>query len=99
MKEEHTQKLDKQYLTQQEVADIFRVTPNTVRNWRKAGLLDFFQVPCSTRVLYPAQSVERFREQHSNSATINPIKKRKELKILAGQELSSNRIKKQDWRI
>ena len=95
---ENLHELKKQYLTQQEVADIFRVTANTVRNWRKAGLLDYFQAPCSTRVLYPAQSVEKFKEQHSNKATVDPVKKRKELNTLVGHELSSNRIKK-EWRI
>ena len=53
MNKEYAYELDKKYLTQQEVADLFRVSPGTVKNWRDAGLLDYFQVPGSSRVLYP----------------------------------------------
>ena len=49
--------LDHKYFTQQEVADLFRVKPATVKNWRDAGLLDYFQPPGSSRVLYPKASV------------------------------------------
>ena len=31
------------YLTQEEVAAMFRVSPSTVKNWRDKGLLDYFQ--------------------------------------------------------
>lgn len=48
------------YLTQAEVADRFRVTQSTIKNWRDNGLLKFFQAPGSRRVLYPVDAVEEF---------------------------------------
>lgn len=98
MVQENAYDLKKEYLTQQEVADLFRVSPNTVKNWRTAGLLDYFQPPCSTRVLYPIESVNQFKEQHRKKATVIPFRKPKAPKNTEGHELSSNRIKK-EWRI
>jgi len=51
------------YLTQKEVADRFRVTQSTVKNWRERGLLAYFQAPGSTRVLYPVSEVEELEKQ------------------------------------
>lgn len=51
------------FLTQKEVAERFRVTPSTILNWRRRGLLEFFQAPGSTRILYPAESVEKFERE------------------------------------
>ena len=72
--------LDKKYLTQQEVADLFRVTPATVKNWREAGLLEYLQPPGSTRVLYPRESIEEFEKQHTKKAKIIEFKKPAEIK-------------------
>jgi len=52
------------YLTQAEVADKFSVTPSTILNWRRRGLLEFFQAPGSTRVLYPIGAVEKFEQEY-----------------------------------
>jgi len=54
---------DVTYLTQKEVADRFRVTQSTVKNWRERGLLVYFQAPGSTRVLYPVSAVEQLEHQ------------------------------------
>ena len=50
-------------MTQREVADRFRVTQSTVKNWRERGLLAYFQAPGSTRVLYPVKAVEELESQ------------------------------------
>jgi len=50
-------------LTQREVADRFRVTQSTVKNWRERGLLRYFQAPGSTRILYPVTAVEELERQ------------------------------------
>jgi hypothetical protein len=92
------QDMSREYYTQNEVADLFRVTPNTIKNWREAGLLDYFQPPLSTRVLYPVDSVNQFKEQHKKKATVIPFRKSVAVEKADGQEVSSNRIKKQ-WRI
>jgi len=36
---ENAYDLEKKYLTQKEVADRFRVTPSTIKNWRDEGKL------------------------------------------------------------
>jgi DNA-binding transcriptional MerR regulator len=56
-------KHDRQYLTQREVADKFRVSQSTVKNWRERGLLRYFQAPGSSRVLYPIDAVEELEQK------------------------------------
>jgi hypothetical protein len=53
-----------QFLTQQEVADLFRVSTNTVRNWEKRGFFSRWQAPGSTRVLYLSVEVKDFRDKN-----------------------------------
>lgn len=55
----------KKYLTEKEVADLFRVSQPTVKNWRDAGLLEYFQPTGSTRVLYPSESIEAFERNYT----------------------------------
>ena len=62
---------ESRYLTQREVADRFRVSPSTIKNWRDQGLLTYFQAPGSARVLYPIDAIEEFERQS--------IKKKKEV--------------------
>ncbi len=62
MTQENAYDLETKYMTQQEVADLFRVRPATIKNWRDAGFLEYFQPPGSTRVLYPRKSVEALEE-------------------------------------
>jgi hypothetical protein len=80
LKMENAYDLEKKYLTQQEVADLFRVKPATVKNWRDAGHLDYFQPPGSTRVLYPKESVETFERQNTKKAKVIPFRKPAEIR-------------------
>jgi predicted site-specific integrase-resolvase len=98
LEKDSAQLISREYYTQQEVADLFRVTPNTIKNWREAGLLDYFQPPLSTRVLYPVDSVNQFKEQHKKKATIIPFRKSEAVKKAEDQEISPDRIKK-EWKI
>ena len=87
---------DKKYLTQNEVADLFRVTPSTVKNWRDQGLLDYFQAPGSTRVLYPRESVEEFERHYTKKA------KKREVRKPAGVRRKMRVIRpkpEKEWRI
>ena len=97
MTKEYSYELDQKYMTQQEVADLFRVRPGTVKNWRDAGYLDYFQVPGSSRVLYPAETINQFERQHTTRAKVIEFKRPEQIKR-EEPGLSSNRIKKQ-WRI
>jgi hypothetical protein len=97
MTKENAYDLNKKYLTQQEVADLFRVKPGTFKNWRDAGYLDYFQVPGSSRVLYPANTINQFEREHTKKAKVIEFK-RPEPVLREEPGLSSNRIKKR-WRI
>ena len=88
--------LNHKYLTQQEVADLFRVKPATVKNWRETGLLDYFQPPGSSRVLYPRASVEEFERRYTQKAKVIPFRKPAEIKRIK-PEISS--VQKKVWRI
>ena len=80
-----------QFLTQQEVAELFRVSTNTIGNWKKRGFLSFWQAPGSTRVLYLCDEVKDFldknlkpRGEGTKPKQINGIKKERPV-------ISSNR--------
>ncbi len=96
MKEEQAYDLEKKYMTQEEVAILFRVSPSTVKNWRDAGHLDFFQPPGSSRVLYPRDSVEDFERKHTQRAKVLEFKRPAEVKRETPGV--SNRPE-QEWRI
>ena len=85
------------FLTQQEVAELFRVSTNTIGNWTKRGLLSFFQAPGSTRLLYLSDEVRDFRDKNlkprwegTKPKQINGIKK--------GKPVVSTKTD-EDWRI
>ena len=82
------------YLTQREVADKFRVSQSTVKNWRERGLLKYFQAPGSSRVLYPVDAVEELERQS--------IKQKKEVVKLPEIKRERPRIPAQPqkvWRV
>ena len=93
---ENAYDLEKKYLTQKEVADRFRVTPSTIKNWRDEGKLDYFHVPGSTRVIYPRESIEGFENQHTKKAKVVEFKRPAEIKRIK-PGISSKRQK--EWRI
>ena len=96
MSKELAYDLEKKYMTQEEVALLFRVSQSTVKNWRDAGLLGYLQPPGSTRVLYPTESVEEFERQHTKKAKILEFKRPAEVKKEV-HGMSSNPRK--EWRI
>ena len=69
-RKDYAYELEKKYMTQQEVADYFRVVPATIKNWREKGFLTFWQAPGSTRVLYLRKSVEDFERHHTKMAKV-----------------------------
>ncbi len=82
------------YLTQKEVADKFRISQSSVKNWREKGLLKYFQAPGSSRVLYPVDAVEELERQS--------IKREKE--VVARAEIKRERPRIPDrtrkvWRV
>jgi hypothetical protein len=80
-----------EFLTQKEVAELFRVSTNTIGNWEKRGFFSRWQAPGSTRVLYLSDEVRDFldknlkpRGEGSKPKQINGIKKERPV-------ISSNR--------
>ena len=85
------------FLTQHEVAELFRVSTNTIGNWEKRGFLSRWQAPGSTRVLYLSNEVKDFRDKNlkprgegANPKQISGIKK--------GRPVVSTKTD-EDWRI
>ncbi len=84
---------EKDLWTQNEVADHFRVTSNTIKNWRNRGLLSFFIAPGSDRVLYYRAEIQEFQEKFTHWRKED--KKRIKREVRVKPRLSSD----DDWRI
>ena len=64
--------------SQQEVANHFRVTSGTIKNWRDRGLLSYCQAPGSNRKLYFRDEILSFIKTNSvmNEGYVTKAKKR-----------------------
>ena len=81
MKKEKAYDLEEmRYMTQEEVARRFRVSPSTIKNWRDQGKLDFFQPDWSSRVLYPKESIDEFEKKYIKKAKAVDFRKYAEIK-------------------
>ena len=96
MKKENAYESERKYMTQEEVALLFRVSPSTVKNWRDGGLLGYLQPPGSTRVLYPKEYVDEFERQHTKRSKILDSNRPKAEIQKAKPGISSA---KREWRI
>jgi hypothetical protein len=56
---------EKEFWTQKEVADYFRVSQNTIIKWRRSGFLGFIRPPESPRVLYYRDDIEQFKQTNT----------------------------------
>ena len=86
--------MGKKLLSQKEVAEIFGVSENTIKNWRNEKLLSFFQAPGSSRVMYFEDAVDEFIERYTKNQR-GGVAKEKPKKISGEPRISSN----EDWRI
>lgn len=86
----------KDFLTQKEVADLFRVVPSTVKNWRDRGLIKYWQAPGSTRVLYFADEIKDFRDNNTFNGK-GGIQTKKKAVTREKPVVSAN--PKKEWRI
>jgi len=84
---------DKELWSQQEVASHFRVSTNTIKNWRRRGLLSFFTAPGSDRVLYYRKEIEEFQETFTQGRKESNKGNKRAVRVKP--RLSSN----DDWRI
>lgn len=93
---ENAYDFERKYLMQQEAADRFRIKLATVKNWKNAGHLEYFQPPDSTRVVYPRESIEDFERQHDKEAKVIDFNKPTEIKRTKPGISSIEQI---EWRI
>jgi hypothetical protein len=84
---------EKELWTQNEVADYFRVTANTIKNWRNRGLLSFFVAPGSDRVLYYRREIVELQTKHTQWRKEPKTGIKREVRVKP--RLSSD----DDWRI
>ncbi len=84
---------NKELWTQSEVAEHFRVSKNTIKNWRRRGLFSFFIAPGSDRVFYYRKEIENFQETFTHWR--KESKNGKEREVRVKPRLSST----DDWRI
>ena len=54
---------EKVYLTQAEMAERFRTSESTIKNWRDRGYLPYTRFPESTHVIYPVKEIEEIEKQ------------------------------------
>ena len=98
MAQEKAYELETKYMTQQEVAILFRVSPSTIKNWRDEGLLEYLQPPGSTRVLYPRKSVQALEESCTKREKTRITSFRKPAEIKRKVPGMSSKPEK-EWRI
>jgi hypothetical protein len=60
------------YLTQSELARQWRVQESTIKNLRDKGHLPYFQLPGSTRILYPIAEILKIETTHLKNQGGNP---------------------------
>ena len=88
---------EKEFWTQQEVADYFRVVPSTVKNWRDRGLIKYWQAPGSSRVLYFGDEIKDFQDKNTFNKKGGVNKQYKAIEKREKPFVSTN--PKKDWRI
>ena len=52
------------FITQKELAERWKCTEGTIINFRKRGLLSYFQLPGSKKILYPIDEIIEIENQH-----------------------------------
>jgi len=92
--EKHNQIITAVFFTQKEVAMRWKVTQTTLKNWREKGVLPFFRVPSSSRILYPVKAILNIEENniHGKEVKLAVAEKKR-----AKPAISTN--PKRNWRI
>ena len=87
---------ENKYLTQQQLAERWHVSPGTIINWREAGHLPFFRLPGSSKLLYPTEQIHKIEQQHTTpvkegNKTRKPTESQREKPVISA--------KSKKWRI
>ncbi len=59
------EQLEKNYYTQTELSERWKVSPGTIINWRKEGRLPFFKLPGASKILYPVDLILECEQKHT----------------------------------
>jgi hypothetical protein len=84
------------FLTQAELAKRWHASQSSVKNWRDEGLVPYFQLPGSSRVLYPLEQIEIIEKQFTRQTKEVKPKKPTEIK---GKLPGISKTSKKVWRI
>ena len=82
--------------TQKEVAEYFRVSEGTIKNWRDQELLSFWRVPGRRTILYYRDEIINFRDNYTNPKKGGDRQKPK-FRVPKGKPVISEND--EDWRI
>lgn len=85
------------FLTQSELANRWRVTQSSIKNWRERGQLCYFQLPGSSRILYPIEAVEEIEKKFTKPTKEVMQRERKAKGNREKHVVSAN--KDENWRI
>ncbi|MFC1868367.1 DNA-binding protein [Thermodesulfobacteriota bacterium] len=88
----------KSFLTQKELAKRWRMAESSIKNWRERGHLCYFQLPGSTRVLYPVEAVEEIESTFTTPAKEVVDKTSKKTEISRRKPEISSKPQK-EWRV
>jgi hypothetical protein len=55
------------FLSQKQLAMRWQMSESCVKNYRNKGLLPFFRLPQTSRVLYPLDAIERLEAENTQS--------------------------------
>ena len=81
--------IEKEFWTQQELAERYGVVESTIKNWRDRGCLPFLRFPGSDHVLYPVAGIKeaeasfltQSKESRKKSNASTPVVKRKKPEV------------------
>lgn len=89
---------EKKFLSQRELAERWRRTESSIKNFRDRGHLPYFRLPGSARVLYPVEAVKELERQHTKSAREVVPKRIKASEMQRVKPVVSSN-QDEDWRI
>lgn len=88
-------KNEARYLTQAELAERWRCAESTVIKYRHKGVISYFQLPGSSKVLYSLDEIEKIENQNTNKKGNDKPKQPADIKRVKPCKSSD----KKEWRI
>ena len=87
----------KKFLTQGELAERWRLTESTIKNLRDRGQLPYLRLPGSSRVLYPAETIEELERLHTTLA--KEVDKKKHHTEITRNKPDVSATSGKEWRV